>query len=300
MKNKQDFQIRRVMKKCHIVLGKLLSESGHIYDITAIGGKKTNDRCCKVFIGCTQGEAISEYTIGRLCYEKDNRHFMRVYDLIPFTIKDDIFDNREKNCWAVIMEKGIPFTIIPEPKYVSFYVKFLTDITQAVCTLHRLNFVHFDIKPDNIVINKNGDFCLIDFGISKAIDDGTINLYDISGSRYYMAPEIFRTELSRQADIYSLGTTVRFILLNGVHEFSTYGKSIKELCQLKKNLEPLRSEDEYVQQFLDIVNKMSAYYPEERYADMEEIRKELAGFPVRRDIRLYSAGKYHDAHKANL
>ncbi len=288
MKNRLDFQVSRVMKKYNITLGELLSESGHIYDIIAVDGRKTNDKCCKVFINRTQGEAISEYTIGRLCFEEDNRHFMKVYDLIPFTIKEDIFDDREKNCWAMVMEKGVPFTIVSEPKYVSFYIKLLTDITQAIYTLHRLNFVHFDIKPDNIVINKNGDFCLIDFGISKAIDDGTINLYDVSGSRYYMAPEIFKAELSRQADIYSLGTTVRFILLNGVYEFSTYGKSIKQLCRLKKNLEPLRSEDEYVQQFLDIVNKMSAYYPEERYADMEEILKDIAGFTVRRDIRLYS------------
>lgn len=296
MKNRPDFQIRRIMKKYNIILGELLSASGHIYDITAIDGQKTDDRCCKVFIGCTQGEAISEYTIGRLCYEEDDRHFMKVYDLVPFTIKDDIFDNREKNCWAMIMEKGVPFTIVSEPKYVSFYIRFLTDITQAIYTLHRLNFVHFDIKPDNIVINKNGNFCLIDFGISKAIDDGTINIYDISGSRCYMAPEVFRAELSRQADIYSLGTTVRSILLNGVHEFDTYGKSIKQLCQLKKNLEPLRSEDGYVQQFLDIVNKMSAYDPAERYADVEEILKELAGFTVRRDIRLYTAGKYDNRH----
>lgn len=288
MKNRLDFQIRRTMREYDIILGELLSESSHIYDMTAIDGKKTDDKCCKVLINCTQGEAISEYTIGGLCFEKDDRHFMKIYDLIPFTIKDDIFGDREKNCWAMIMEKGVPFTIVSEPKYVSFYIRFLTDITQAIYTLHRLNFVHFDIKPDNIVINKNGNFCLIDFGISKAIDDGTINLYDVSGSRYFMAPEIFRTELSRQADIYSLGTTVRSVLLNGVHEFSTYGKSIKQLCQLKKNLEPLRSEDEYVQQFLDIVNRMSAYDPAERYADMEEIRKELAGFTVRRDIRLYS------------
>lgn len=288
MKNRSDIQFRKVMKRYGIVLGEVLSESGHIYDVISVNGRRTSDKCCKILVNCTFSEAVSEYTIGKECYEKDERHFMKIYDLISFTIKDEIFDNNEKNCWAMVMEKGIPFRIDSEPKTVSFYIKFLTDITQAVYTIHTLNFVHFDIKPDNIVINKQGDFCLIDFGISKAIDDGIINLYDISGSRYFMAPEIFKAELSRLADIYSLGATVRFILMNGDYEFQTYGKDIKQLCQLKQNMKPLCSNDEYVEKFLHIVNKMSAYNSGERYPNTQEILNELKNFPVKQGIRLSS------------
>lgn len=285
MKNRSYIQFHRALKQQGIILGNVLSESGHIYDVTYVDGRRTTDKCCKIFINCTISQAISEYAIATQCYKKDHRHFMEISDLFSFTIQDDIFDC-EKNCWAMVMEKGVPFKITPEPESISFYIRFLTDITQAVNTIHTLNFVHFDIKPDNIVINKNGNYCLIDFGISKAIDDGVINFYDISGSRYFMAPEVFKSELSRQADIYSIGTTARFILMNGVHEFNTHGKNIKQLCQLKKNMEPLRSNDKYIEQFLNIINRMSAYYLKDRYTSTDDILKELENFPVRQGIRL--------------
>ena len=289
MNHHLDHLLRKVMKEYHgVTLGKRMSKNALIYEVIAVNGKRKHDKCCKIFVNCPQSEVISEYTIGKQCYTKDKQHFMKIYDLISFKIQDNIFDGLPKVCYAMFMEKGVPFTFAPGPKSVDFYIKFLTDIGQAIKTLHELNLVHFDIKPDNIVINSAGNYCLIDFGISKSIDEGIISLYDISGSRYFMSPEIFRAELSRQADLYSLGVSVRFILMNGTHEFNVYGKSISQIYHMKKNLHPLQSNDIYVEQFLKIVNKLSEFSPGKRYQTADELLKDLSDFPIEEGIRFYS------------
>lgn len=277
---------RKAMQEHNVTLGRKMSDNGHIYEVTAVNGKKRYDLCVKIFVGCPQSDVISEYLIGKQCHAKDERHFIRYYDLIPFTVRDNTFDY-DRNCWAMFMQKAIPFTFAPGPKSSAFYVKFIKELTLALQTMHQENVVHFDIKPDNIVIN-NDTYALLDFGISKRIGDATINFYDISSTRYYAPPEIFQGELSKKADLYSLGMTIRYVLMNGIHEFETNGISIPKLCQMKKYLEPLRSDDEYVQHFLDIINKMTEYYPCNRYDSTEAVLDDLNRFPVKEDIRFYS------------
>jgi len=76
-------------------------------------------------------------------------------------------------------------------------------IAKGLRRMHSLNFVHRDIKPANILIMKNGNVKIADFGISKQIEflAGTL-----SGTPIYMAPEMYDSTPGVQTfacDIYS-------------------------------------------------------------------------------------------------
>jgi serine/threonine protein kinase len=98
---------------------------------------------------------------------------------------------------------------IPESKAI----KMIMQVLDAVEFAHKRDVLHLDIKPANIMINKEGVIKLLDFGIatdSKKIIDG-----QIVGSPLYMSPEqTIGKNIDHQSDIYSLGITF-FQMLTG-------------------------------------------------------------------------------------
>lgn len=78
-------------------------------------------------------------------------------------------------------------------------------IALAIQHCHKNNVIHNDIKPDNIMIDKNKNVKLIDFGLSQLTTDKLL----FRGSPLYAAPEIFKkTNVSTKIDIYSFGITM--------------------------------------------------------------------------------------------
>ena len=83
---------------------------------------------------------------------------------------------------------------------------------------HNHNIVHRDIKPQNIIISKDGKVKVTDFGIAKAASTATINS-SAMGSVHYISPEQARGGYSDQrSDIYSFGITL-YEMLTGVVPF---------------------------------------------------------------------------------
>ena len=84
---------------------------------------------------------------------------------------------------------------------------------------HKHNIVHRDIKPQNIIISKEGKVKVTDFGIAKVASSATINTSASMGSVHYISPEQARGGYSdERSDIYSLGITL-FEMLTGTVPF---------------------------------------------------------------------------------
>ena len=100
------------------------------------------------------------------------------------------------------------------PELVKSY---LFQILIAVNFCHSKRILHRDLKPQNLLIDKNGAIKLGDFGISQAqgVDDGLTKASEIIGSVHYLAPEISQGKpASIQSDIYAAGVTF-YELLTG-------------------------------------------------------------------------------------
>lgn len=92
-------------------------------------------------------------------------------------------------------------------------------ILEAFNHIHSAGVVHRDVKPDNIMINQNGEPKIIDFGLSKDIGQSIRELKTIAGSKMFMAPEIIdHTSHSFPCDMWSLGI-ILFMMLSGSHPF---------------------------------------------------------------------------------
>lgn len=67
-------------------------------------------------------------------------------------------------------------------------------LLRAVNHCHSVGVVHRDIKPENIMYGKDGEVKLIDFGLSRNVQNKVSRLSTIAGTPFYMAPEVLYGE----------------------------------------------------------------------------------------------------------
>ena len=121
--------------------------------------------------------------------------------------------------------------------------KYLRDLLSGIFYCHRNNFVHNDIKPENLLLEskeKDAKLKLIDFGIARSFGKapltgrfGTV----IFNQKFYMAPEIFSDKYNEKIDIWSAGVLL-FMMLSGSLPFKGDNNQIliQKICEGKIDL----------------------------------------------------------------
>jgi serine/threonine protein kinase len=86
-------------------------------------------------------------------------------------------------------------------------------LVRALGMLHRRNILHRDIKPDNLLINEEGDLRILDFGLAYCPGLSTQAPGELPGTPGYIAPEAYAGAAPTAAqDLYSAGVTLYFLL----------------------------------------------------------------------------------------
>ena len=105
---------------------------------------------------------------------------------------------------------------LPESEAVGY----IRQVADALKYVHSLNRLHLDIKPGNIMVDKNGKAILIDFGASKHYDDesgeNTSTLMGVNTKGYAPVEQMSRSfsDFNPSADVYALGATLYKLLTN--------------------------------------------------------------------------------------
>lgn len=140
---------------------------------------------------------------------------------------------------------------------------------------HDNHIIHRDIKPQNIIISKEGKVKVTDFGIAKATTSNTITS-NAMGSVHYLSPEQARGGYSdEKSDIYSLGVTI-YEMLSGKVPFAGDNTVSVALLHIQGEAIPLRELDPKIPVSIDkIVQKCMQKRPERRYHTASELIGDL-------------------------
>ena len=158
-------------------------------------------------------------------------------------------------------------------------VKEVISISLQVCAgieaAHNHQIIHRDIKPQNIIISREGKVKVMDFGIAKATSSNTINT-NAMGSVHYSSPEQARGGfIDTKSDIYSLGVTM-YEMITGELPFdgdSTVTIALKHLQE--EVVPPSQYVPEIPYSLERIILKCMQKSPNRRYANTMLLAKDL-------------------------
>jgi len=198
--------------------------------------------------------------------EKDD---LTVYMLMDYiegtTLQDEIFRSDGKPCQD------------------EFIHKVINSVSSALHYAHSLGLVHCDIKPGNIMINKEGSVFITDFGIARLTDAATSTMVGF-GTPAYMAPELVQgRDPTPQSDIYSLGVVLYEMVTGGERPFTgerpqTTGSTSEKVRWEQVHLEPppLREINPEISNKLEtIIQICLKKTSEDRYQSALEMKEEF-------------------------
>ena len=182
-------------------------------------------------------------------YKKDRGELYVLYELMDVgDLKDYVVSNGK----------------LPEENAL----KVLLHVAKGLEFLHSRGYIHGDVKPENIfgkrvlrdVVWKLGDFGLVRIRGSESI-------IDVKGTTGYIAPEVFRGEIHRSSDIFSLGCVLHF-MLTGRDPFECEDRKEK----LKRNKEGTCTiEDGLSERIKTLLHIMLSKDPTKRFRTAKEL-----------------------------
>jgi serine/threonine protein kinase len=144
----------------------------------------------------------------------------------------------------------------------------IVPLCRALDYAHQNGVIHRDVKPGNIILDRNGQPFLADFGVAKLAQVNLTRSGLLFGTPGYISPEQFMGEkIDGRSDLFSLGVML-YVLLTGQEPFARKGM---ELTTIMKRIltaipdPPSRLRPETPRGFDGILNKALAKKPEKRY-----------------------------------
>jgi len=200
-----------------------------------------------------------------------HRNVCRMYDL-----------NKEEGSYYITMEyvsgEDLKSTIIrigqlPIAKTISIAKQACEGLEEA----HRLDVVHRDLKPQNIMIDKEGNARIMDFGIARSVTGkGITGAGVMIGTPEYMSPEqVEGKEVDQRSDIYSLGVILYEMVTGRVPFEGDTPLSIAVKHKTETPKEPREINTQIPEDLSQVILRCMEKDKEKRYQSAGEVRAEL-------------------------
>ena len=202
--------------------------------------------------------------------KKIKKDFLLSKNQIKHTLDEQDFLSKVKSPWIVKLKASfqegdylyLVMEFLPGGDLMGLFIArdilkeedarfYICEMILAIDSIHELNCIHRDIKPDNVLIGKDGHIKLTDFGLAKISDtafkEDIIDYkfdekkvrhnrnFSCVGTVYYVAPEVIRKEgYGKEVDWWSLGV-ILFEMLAGYAPFCS--KQTNEVCHKVMNFQ---------------------------------------------------------------
>lgn len=162
-----------------------------------------------------------------------------------------------------------------------------SQVCQALSVAHGLDIIHRDIKPQNIMVQPDGNVKVMDFGIARAKNSVMTQTSSVLGTAHYISPEQAQgKDLTATSDIYSLGivlyeSATGRLPFDGPDAVSVAMKQVNDLPVPPREINP------DIDPALEaIIMKAIAKNPEERFATAKDMRLALNDYLAGRPVNL--------------
>ena len=165
-----------------------------------------------------------------------------------------------------------------------------SQVCQALTSAHGQDIVHRDIKPQNIMVQPDGNVKVMDFGIVCAKNSVKAQTGNVLGTAHYISPEQAQgKELGGTSDIYSLGCVLYeaatgTLPFDGADAVSVAMQQVNDAPVPPSHINPTIDPD-----FEDIIMKAMEKVPANRFATARDMKKCLDDFLMGRPVNLNAA-----------
>lgn len=204
----------------------------------------------------------------------DNPHVAKAYQR-----------TRERNfiytVWEYIEGQTLTQWMVDNPKPSMPEVRLIVEqIAKGLQAFHRLEMVHQDLRPDNILIDNNANVKIIDFGSTRIEGILDIQAYiqeDIIGSVQYSAPEYFIGNMGTSvSDIFSLGVIVYEMISGELPYGQEIAKATSKSAQKRLEYKHLYQKRNNIPIWIEeTLKKALAIDPQDRYDELSEFIYDL-------------------------
>ncbi|XP_028391082.1 serine/threonine-protein kinase 32A-like [Dendronephthya gigantea] len=229
-----------------------------------------------------------KYMSKAVCIEKDAvRNVLREMDILMkldhsflvnlwFTFQDEedlfvVVDLLLGGDFRYHLQQGIKFS----EDVVRFYIG---EIALALEYLRSHRIIHRDIKPDNLLLDVKGHVHLTDFNVATVMEDDNTLATSMSGTKPYMAPEIFKTSLGKQrgysyeVDWWSLGISI-FEILRGKRPYHINSNTnLSDVIQMFES-SCLMCPSSWTKNFKNLIQKLLHIDPKIRLNTVEQLKE---------------------------
>ncbi len=164
-------------------------------------------------------------------------------------------------------------------------MKVLAQAAEGLAAIHAAGFLHHDINPRNILINKENRVKLIDFGLSVPDTAKFHKPGNRTGALAYMAPELLRREATDcRIDVYSFGAVAYEFLTGRPVYDAPNGNTMASMLQRINTdpVDPSVANPKLSDELCAVLRKSISRHKEDRFSTMAEFARALATVPPKR------------------
>ncbi|WP_331852598.1 Stk1 family PASTA domain-containing Ser/Thr kinase [Kurthia zopfii] len=297
------------MKK--LLIGKRINGRYKILEMIGGGGMSTVYLAHDMILNRDVAMKVLRYTLND--EEESHRRFQR--EALSATSLNhpnivsifDVGEDEEDGLQYIVMEyvKGMTlkqYIVEYAPLAPTRCVEIMTQLTSAIGMAHQNQIIHRDIKPQNILMDEDGNVKITDFGIAMALTATSFTKTNsVLGTVHYLSPEQARGGIAtKKSDIYSLGI-VLYELLTGELPFSGESAVSIALKHLQAETPSVKAVVPSIPQSLEnVVIKATAKEVRHRYFTVEKMREDLETVldESRAHEEKFTIPEDHDATKA--